>query len=206
MYSARISVAVLLMLCSPLLAEVKITATPAAVKSKTFNPKKPPAEMPPLKGDEAAVTQSKFACVAQLDVEISQVGNEKPIAKIAGVEATLKLDVVEWLPNNASRKIKAHEDGHCKISEMYYAKAEQVARDLAEKYVGRAIDLPGIDAEENKPIIQRVANEFCQEYLGKIEQPSEKAQESYDKITDHGRNNVPEATAIERAIAEATLK
>jgi len=162
--------------------------------------------MPPLKGDEAAVTRSKFACGVQLDIEISQVGNEKPIAKIAGVDATLKLDVVEWLPTNATKKIKAHEDGHRKIAEAFYARAEQIARDLGEKYVGRAIDLPGINAEENKPIIQRVANEFCQEYLAKLEQPSEAAQERYDQLTDHGRNNVAEATAVQRAIEEAGIK
>ena len=206
--SLRTSLVVLLIACTPLslLAAVKVTVTPANVKTRPFDPKKPPKEMPALKGDEAAVTQSKFACGVQLDVEISQVGNEKPIAKIAGVEAKLKLDVTLWLPTNASKKIRAHEDGHRKISEVYYAKGEQMARELAEKYVGRAIDLPGVNGEENKPIIQRVANEFCEEYLGKIEVPSEKAQQTYDQLTDHGRNNMPENIAVERAISESAVK
>jgi hypothetical protein len=201
-----LAVWIVLLMSSPLLAEVKITPTPAVVKTRTFNPRKPPAEMPALHADEAAVAQSKFACGVQLDVEISQVGSEKPIAKIAGVEATLKLDVTMWLPANATQKIRAHEDGHRKISEAFYARAEQIARELAEKYVGRAIDLPGVDGEQNKPIIQRVANEFCQEYLGKIEVPSEKAQDSYDKLTDHGRNSMAENAAVERALEEAALK
>jgi hypothetical protein len=196
----------LLLIASPLRAEVKVTLTPAVVKTRTFNPKTPPSDMPTLSADEAAVTQSKFACGVQLDVEISQVGTEKPIARIAGVDVTLKLDITIWLPGNVGRKIRAHEDGHRKISEAFYAKAEQAAKELAEKYVGRAIDVAGVDAEANKPIIQRVANEFCQEYLGQIEVPSEKAQATYDKLTDHGRNNMSESTAVQRAIDEATTK
>jgi hypothetical protein len=205
-FRVRIGLIACLLMCSPLLAEVKVTPALAVVKTRTFNPQKPPAEMPKLDANEAAVTQSKFACSVQLDVEISQVGSEKPIAKIAGVEVTPKLDVTIWLPGNVNKKIRAHEEGHRKISEAFYARAEQIARNLAEKYVGRAIDLPGVDAEQNKPIIQRVANEFCQEYLGKIEVPSEKAQESYDKLTDHGRNTMPENIAIERAMDETGLK
>ena len=68
--------------------------------------------MPPLNRDEAAVTQSKFACGVKLEVEIAQAGNEKPTARIAGVDATLKLDVMVWLPIGVSAKIRAHEEGH----------------------------------------------------------------------------------------------
>jgi hypothetical protein len=49
-------------------------------------------------------------------------------------------------------------------------------------------------------VIQRVANEFCQEYLGTIEVPSENAQMKYDQLTDHGRNKLSEREAIRRAL------
>jgi len=194
----------LALLSSSAIAEVKITRTPAAVSRKTFNPDRPPPEMPPLSGDEAAVTQSKFACGVKLDVEITQEGNAKPTAKIAGVDATLKLDVVEWLPTNVSPKIRAHEDGHRQISEHYYAQAEQSARDLAARYVGKTLDIASTDEKETQPIIQRAANEFCQEYLGKVEVPSQAAQEKYDQLTEHGRNKLSEKEAVKRSIAVAS--
>jgi hypothetical protein len=185
------------------LAELKVTRTPAAAARRSFDPNRPPPEMPPLSGDEAAVTQSKFACGVKLDVEITQEGDQKPTARIAGVDATLKLDVIEWLPNNVSAKIRAHEDGHRQISEHYYAQAEQAARDLAAKYVGRTLDIPSADEKATQPVIQRAANEFCQEYLGKVEVPSQAAQETYDRITEHGRNKLIEKEAVQRAIAAA---
>jgi len=193
----------IVLLSSPTFAETKVTRTPAAVSRKTFDPNRPPPEMPPLSGDEAAVTQSKFACGVKLDVEITQEGDQKPTAKIAGVDATLKLDVIEWLPNNVSPKIRAHEDGHRQISEHYYAQAEQTARELAAKYVGKTLDIPSADEKATQPIIQRAANEFCQEYLGKVEVPSQAAQETYDRITEHGRNKLIEKEAVKRAIASA---
>src|SRR5690348_16907789 len=114
-----VAVVILVTLVSSALAEVKVTRTAAAVTPRSFDPDHPPKEMPPLSGDEAAVTQSKFACGVKLDVEISQVGDEKPTAKIAGVDATLRLDIIEWLPTHVSAKIRAHEDGHRQISEHY---------------------------------------------------------------------------------------
>ena len=185
-------------------ADIKVTRNPTSVSTKTFDPKRPPADMPPLTRDEAAVTQSKFACGVKLDVEISQTGDEKPIAKIAGVDATLRLEIIEWLPKDATAKIRAHEEGHRQISEIYYAPAEQVARDLAAKYVGKTLDIPGTDEKQTQPIIQRAANQFCQEYLGKIEVPSQAAQEKYDQFTEHGRNKLSEKEAIRRATAGTT--
>ena len=180
-------------------ADVKITHTPATVKKRTFDPKNPPREMPPLTREEAAVTQSKFACAVKLEVEISQAAGKKPTARIASVEATLKLDVILWLPQGATAKIRAHEDGHRQISEIFYARGEQVARELAQKYVGKTLDVPGIDPAQTQPIIQRAANEFCEQYLGKIEVPSQVAQEKYDALTEHGRNKMSEKEAIEKA-------
>ena len=188
----------------PVRAEIKVTPTPAAVSKKTFDPNRPPPEMPPLTREEAAVTQSKFACGVKLDVEITQTGDEKPIAKIAGVDAMLRLEIIEWLPKDATAKIRAHEEGHRQISQMYYAPAEQVARDLAAKYIGKTLDIPGADEKQTQPIIQRAANQFCQEYLGKIEVPSQAAQEKYDQLTEHGRNRLAEKEAIRRATAGTT--
>jgi hypothetical protein len=203
-FTAALSfVLVVVVVAAPLRAETRITRTPATVTPRSFDPKHPPADMPPLNRDEAAVTQSKFACGVKLDVEITQVGGEKPTARVAGVDATLKLDVILWLPRDVTGKIRAHEDGHRQIAEIYYAKAEKAARELAEKYVGKTLEITGVDPAQTQPVIERAANEFCQEYLGRIEVPSQAAQEKYDQLTEHGRNRLSEKEAIKRAVASA---
>jgi hypothetical protein len=156
--------------------------------------------MPPLKPGEAAVCESKFLCQVQVEVEISSAPGERPECKIAGIKSELRLDVVIWLPSDGTHKIRVHEDGHRQISESFYARAEEVAKKLGQKYIGQALEVKSADQAETRPVIQRVANEFCQEYLGTIEVPSEKAQMKYDELTDHGRNKLTEREAIRRAL------
>src|SRR5829696_10025773 len=75
-------------------AQVKVNHSPADVRQRTFNPKRPPKDMPPLKPGEAAVTESQFACQVKVEVEITQPPSGKATVRITGVDATLKLDVV----------------------------------------------------------------------------------------------------------------
>jgi len=196
----------LLLLATSASAQIKISHPPADVKTRTFDANHPPADMPPLRDQEAAVTVSKFACGAQVQVDIVQNPGEKATAKIAGMDVTLRLEITVWLPENASGKIKTHEDGHRKISETFYARGEKVAKELADKYIGRSLAIDGPEPEQTKAVITRAANEYCQEYLGLIEGPSQKAQERYDLLTDHGRNDVPEKNAIKKAMETAGRK
>src|SRR6187401_3561508 len=177
---------------TPALAQVEVTRKPPVAMTRTFNAKKPPKEMPPLKPGEAAVCESKFLCQVQVEVEISSTPGERPECKITGIKSELRLDVVIWLPSDSTHKIRVHEDGHRQISEHFYSKAEDVAKKLGAKYVGQSLEIKTSDQAETRPVIQRVANEFCQEYLGTIEVPSEKVQMKYDELTDHGRNKLSE--------------
>jgi hypothetical protein len=186
---------------APALAEVEISRKPPVTTTKTFNPKRPPKEMPPLKPGEAAVCESKFLCQVQVEVEISSAPGERPDCKITGIKSELRLDVLIWLPTDATHKIRVHEDGHRQISEHFYQHAEEVAKRLAAKYIGQALEVKSPEPSDTRPVIQRVANEFCQEYLGTIEVPSEKVQMKYDQLTDHGRNKLGEREAIRRALA-----
>jgi hypothetical protein len=190
----------LLLFAMPCLAEVSVQRDPPVVKTRMFDPRKPPADMPPLKPGEAAVCESKFACQVQVEVEIIETPGEKPTCTVAGVKAQLRLDVVMWLPNNTTAKIRAHEDGHRQIAELFYARSEEVAKELAQNYQGKQLTITSSDSAHTQPVIKRVASEFCQEYLGRIEVPSESAQLRYDKLTDHGRNTLSEKEAIKRAV------
>ena len=187
-------------------AQIDVTAKPATISTRSFDPENPPREMPPLKSGEAAVCSSNFVCGVQVEVEISQVEGQKPQMKVTAVNADLSLDIVIWLPIEASEKIRRHEEGHRRISEHFYARAEATAKELAASYIGRELTISSIEPTATQPVIQRIASEFCQEYLGTIEAPSEKAQERYDKLTDHGRNRVDENEAIRRAINDVRAR
>jgi hypothetical protein len=196
-----IAIAVLVFIASPAVAQVEVTRKAPTSVIKTFNPKRPPKEMPPLRAGEAAVCESKFLCQVQVEVEISSGAGEPTECKVTGIKSEVRLDVVIWLPTDATHKIRVHEDGHRRISEYFYERAEEVAKKLGEKYVGQELEVKSAEPAETRPVIQRVANEFCQEYLGTIEVPSEKVQMKYDQLTDHGRNRLSEREAIRRALA-----
>ena len=177
---------------------IKIRKAPAEVEVKTFDPRNRPKDMPELRKDEAAVTESSFACAVQIEVESTTSGDNSIKTKIVGVRANLKLDVTVWVPKNATKKIRVHEDGHRYISEYFYQDAEQIAQKVAEKYIGKQLSVRSKD--DVQPAIKKAATEFCGEFLGAVEKPSQDAQEKYDQITDHGRNRVPEQRAIKEAL------
>ena len=79
----------------------------------------------------------------------------------------------------------------------------RVALDVGQRAVVEAV-VAGADPAQTKPVIERLAHEFCQEYLGAIEVPSQKVQEEYDRLTDHGRNDVPEQKAIDAAMKKGS--
>ncbi len=191
---------VLLMTASLAAAQVVVKQTPPDLKTRSFDPKHPASEMPPLKPGEAAVTESKFGCGVQIEVEVSQQPGEKPVMKITGVNATLKLAIVIWLPTDTTKKIKAHEEGHRQISETSYKNAKQTAEIIGAKFIGRQLTAASMSERDTQPVIRKACNDFCEQYLGVIEVPSQKVQERYDEITDHGRNDVPEKDAIARAM------
>ncbi len=179
-----------------------VRKSPPSLSVRSFDPKRPPKDMPALSANEAAVTESVFACGARIEVETKTI-DEKPVrTKIVGVRLELGLEVTEWLPKDTTAKIKAHEDGHRKISELYYENADKIAGDIARKYVGKPLEFADGDV---KAAIKKAAGECCQEYLAAVEKPSQKVQERYDSLTDHGRNKVAEKRAIEKAI-EASKK
>jgi hypothetical protein len=184
-------------------AQVEVTRKPPAAVTRTFHPDRPPREMPPLRDGEAAVCESKFLCQVQVEVEVSTAPGERPECRITGIKSELRLDVVIWLPTDGTAKIRAHEDGHRRISEHFYADAEQVAKKIADEYMGQELEIKSADPSDTRPVIQRIANEFCQKYLGAVEVPSEKVQMKYDQLTDHGRNKLSEREAIKRAMAAA---
>jgi len=181
---------------------VTIAKTPATVDVRSFDPAHRPKDMPALRTDEAAVTESSFACAVEVEVESKVVGDAPVKTKIVALKVKLSLEVKEWVPKNTTRKIRSHEDGHRQISEAFFENADKVAAEIAKSYIGKELTVK--DKDSVQPAIKKAATEFCQQYLGAVEKPSQTAQEKYDEITDHGRNKVPEPRAIQQAIEAVT--
>src|SRR5687768_392109 len=91
-------------------ADVVVNHEPPVLNSRTFDPKSPPPEMPPLKPGEAAVTESSFSCETLVEV---LVVSQQPIAagtcratvRVSSATATLRLGITIWVPHRDAHKL-----------------------------------------------------------------------------------------------------
>ncbi|HEY1629534.1 MAG TPA: hypothetical protein VGF52_06725 [Tepidisphaeraceae bacterium] len=186
-------------------ADVTITRSQAVIEHRVFDPNNPPADMPKLAGDEAALTESYFS--ANSSVGGSVVDQQKTdngcrtSIKVDTVQMTLRLRVTVWLPTNAVPKIVNHEEGHRAIAEYFYRDADAAARRVAEELIGQTISGSGSDCDAaGQNATKQAAQILGARYMGAVDVPCGKAQELYDQITEHGTNAVKEEKAIKQAI------
>ena len=189
-------------------ADVRITRERPMVQHKTFDPAHRPADMPPLKGNEAAVTQSTFECRVAVNYEVlsrkPEGGRCTASIRLEGVQMTLQLKIVIWLPERAPAKLKAHEEGHRQIDQRVYEGAEQIARQIARAIDGQTITGEGdtCDAAE-KQATQVASGKLCRLYIEKVAKPASRISDIYDRITAHGTRADPaEEEAIRQAFAQ----
>ncbi|HSI32410.1 MAG TPA: hypothetical protein VK986_02380, partial [Tepidisphaeraceae bacterium] len=139
-----IVIALLLIAALPATAEVKVEKAEPTVEYKEFDPKKPPVLDPPFKPGEAAACLYRFEVDADVAFAtrprraVPGSKGEPPVdVVISGLTVRLKLAITIWLPTGASDRLKEHEEGHRRLAEAYYAKAEQYARAQAAKVDGK---------------------------------------------------------------------
>src|SRR5688572_18886112 len=157
--------------------EVKVDVAPPEVRTRTFDPKRPPSDMPPLKPGEAAVTQSNFsaqALIGALVVDQSTANTQcTATVRVNSVSLTAKLEITIWLPQGGATKLTAHEDGHRKIDEQFYAGAEKVARELSDKMLTREFTGTAAACDEAvQSAIQKAGNELCGQYMDAVQRPA----------------------------------
>ncbi|HEV8603845.1 MAG TPA: hypothetical protein VGQ99_00680 [Tepidisphaeraceae bacterium] len=184
---------------------VKVNKAPPAIEHRSFNRAHPPADMPPLEGEEAAVTKSVFGIESEFSVEVLSQNNRngKTFAKIkvAGVTVNLTLRVTIWVPQDAPKTIIDHEEGHRQISEYFYKDADKVARNIAQKYIGQTYQGEGTDADAaSRAALDKVLDDLSQGYMAQIQGISVKANEIFDEITVHGRN---QKISVEKAMKQS---
>jgi len=181
---------------------VTVVKQPVNFATRTFDPAAPPPDMPPLGPGEAALCDSGFTSSANITGESHRSDATHAVVTITHVNVTLQLNVTIWVPNNATEKVIEHEQGHRQISEYYYKSADKLAERIAETYLGRRVEVSGSDlgGEANR-LLEQMAQGFTNEYNKELD--PDPAQQLYDTITDHSRNDMAAKDAVEVALKDA---
>ena len=183
---------------------IQVIKEPVNFAMRTFDPAAPPPEMPPLSPGELAVCDSTFTSNAALTGETHPTDGTHAMLTITGAKVTLQANITIWTPVGASAHVIEHEQGHRQISEYYYRTADKLAEQIAETYIGREVPITGADLNgEATAALRDLAKEFTDAY-GKQLDP-DPAQELYDAMTDHSRNQTPVSDAIAAAIKDAEI-
>jgi hypothetical protein len=187
-------------------AGVTIDKQDVVVETRHFDPANKPKEMPPIKPPEVAVADSQVQCEvgAGYNVTVQSQSADQTVVRIrvTSVQVKLGLKIVLWLPNGVDARTKAHEEGHQRISEKFYANAHETARSMAAQYIGQTAVGKGDSVESAgnaaiQPLMQRLSGQ----YMDAVYKPLSRVQAIYDQITDHGRKKIKEDDAIEQAMA-----
>jgi hypothetical protein len=174
-----------------------IEKQPVVFSQRSFDPAAPPADMPPLGEGEEAQCDSNFISDANVSGRMQKIDAVNATVTVTQVKVTLQLRITIWVPDGSSAHVIEHEQGHRQISEHYYQFADKVAGEIAAPYIARQIAISGSDlnAEFRNALLQ-LSKQITDEYNDKLRPGS--AQQRYDDLTDHSRNdrNANDAAAL----------
>ncbi len=188
------------------LAEVKVTVNKAepVVSTRLFDPADKPAEMPPLnKGEAALCAYNVSAAASAAAVTTESADGRSCTVELTELTINLSCDIVMWLPNDHTAKIKAHENAHNLISQRVYADSDKIARALAKSAAAKPIKPARGDCKESADrAIAQVIGQITQQWIDTVGGKAGAVNQAFDDLTDHGRNKLPEDKAIEQAFAK----
>ena len=190
-------------------AAVTVKRDPPDVQVKTFDPAKPPAEMPHLAPGEDAATATVFRVQAGSNYEpiTRKKGDDgwTTVVQVHGLTITLQLHVTIWVAQGVTEKLKAHEEGHRIISEKVYqdsalveARAAGAATMDGKRFTGEGPNWKAAAANAIDPVI----NEVGKAYLQHTADVADEISNIYDDLTQHGSNDKAEDEAIKEGLRE----
>jgi hypothetical protein len=180
---------------------VKVTKMPVNAQHRTFDPRRPPREMPQLKPPENAVCASDFLSNANVGAQGVQIDATHAKLTVNLIEMTLQLNITIWLPQNPPKTVVDHEEGHRQIAEYFYKNADVIAKRVAEPYLGKTLEISGRDLRKAASVaVDKVGGEITDAY--NKEMPVELTEARYDAITEHSRKDIPVPDAVAQAIRE----
>jgi hypothetical protein len=184
---------------------VTVELTPAAGQTRYYDPRMPSELMPTPQANEAGVTVAEFFCQANVAGRVFEQFNSGPDVvcgvRVESVHIVLKLKISEWVDETAGPKVLAHEDGHALVARHFYDRSDQIAAGIGREFIGKDFFGSGPDAETAaNDALNVAARQITREYMGRVRNPSELVQNLYDRITEHGENQIEELDAIEEAM------
>ena len=174
---------------------------PVTFAMHTFDPATPPADMPPLASGEEAECDSNFISNANVKGRSETVDGTNALVTVTEIRVTLQPEINIWVPESATQHVIEHEQGHRQISEYYYQTADKVAKQIAATYLGKQVSTNGADlsAEVNR-LLQQMGAEITAAYNERLNPGP--AQQRYDDITNHSRNDESAGDAVARALKD----
>lgn len=193
-------------LCSPLVSAadaVTVDVQAPQIVRRTFDPAKPPSDMPPLQPPEVGQCVYEFACEMETRV-VRPAGIGARHARVTAITFTTRLNVTLWTPLTGPAGILEHEEGHRIIAEHYYRNAREIAGRLGHEILAAPLVVSG----RGRPVLEAALDDLqkrtIQSYLAETLERCTVAQERFDEITHHSRAPVPVDDAIAQAIADET--
>ena len=183
-------------------AKPVIDKQPVTFAQRSFDPAHPPADMPALGEGEEAECDSNFISDANVSGSMRKIDSTSATVTVTQVKVTLQLRITVWVPHGATQHVIEHEVGHRQISEHYYHFADKLAAEITAPYMGRQVVISGSDlnAEFRNALLQ-LSKEITAQYNNRLN--PDRAQQRYDDLTDHSRNDRDSKEAAAQAIKEA---
>jgi len=181
-----------------------INKQPVTFLNRTFDPARPPSDMPPLASGEDAECDSDFLSNASVGGQTRQTDATHATVTITQIKVTLQLNITIWVPTGVTQHVIEHEEGHRQVSEYYYQAADKLAERIAATYMGKQVEITGTDLDaESSKMLQQMATDITDEYNKELNPGP--TQLLYDAITDHGRNEVVVKDAVAAALKNITM-
>ncbi|HYD83927.1 MAG TPA: hypothetical protein VEA63_07730, partial [Opitutus sp.] len=120
---------------------VTVQIVPAKIVRRTFDPQRPPADMPKLVPPEVGQCVYEFGCEMETRTERPALPVGSPRARVTATSITARLNITLWTPRGGPPAIVEHEEAHREICEIYYRPAAEIARRLGERMVGTTLPL-----------------------------------------------------------------
>lgn len=203
MHTHRLWCLLVLLTATTAFAQPKITVDhqQPTVKTRMFDPRDPPADMPPLTGGEAAFCSYNIGAATSVAYSI-RTSSDGRTCQTAWTEINLTLtcDIVIWLPHDFTPELKAHEQAHRRIAERVYDQSKPLARKLVRDLAATKLTTdPARCRESAEESANRASNAVANEWLKITGSRAGGVNDVFDKITDHGRNDTSNEEAIRRA-------
>ncbi len=191
----------------PPIPNLALTYNEPVIDRVMFDRSHPSPQMPALKSGEAALTKCDYRCRTGCRyhfIKHQRVQDHWHVTiAIEHFDVQTNLTDTIYLPMMAPVLLRAHEEGHREMNERIYQDAYFLARKIGTEVLSRTWEGDGTTPDAAGDAASNVAfNYFNTIYLTATANRAGKLGVIYDRLTDHGRNNLYVANAIRLSFQE----